>query len=109
MSVLQQTVGRSIRLYSMMASYNVLHKKGRFYIELEKGRAVLEYELHDGIIDMYHTGVPTAYRGQGIAKVLVEDALKYAETEKLKVRPSCSYVLKYVTEHPNPSIQIDTL
>ena len=36
------------------------------------GKAVLEYELKNGVMDMLHTGVPTAYRGHGIAKILVQ-------------------------------------
>jgi len=37
-----------------------------------QGKALLEYDLKDNVIDMYHTEVPDAYRGQGIAKVLVQ-------------------------------------
>lgn len=91
---------------NMAATYKVLHKQGLFYIELEKGNAKLEYDLKDDVMDMYHTGVPTAYRGHGIAKVLVEEALKYAEVNQMSIKPTCSYVLKYITDNPNPLIKV---
>uniref|UniRef100_A0A7M5UK92 Protein NATD1 n=1 Tax=Clytia hemisphaerica TaxID=252671 RepID=A0A7M5UK92_9CNID len=101
------SLGRVVyRRFCSMMNHQVLHKEGLFYIPLEKGQAVLEYTLKDGIIDMYHTGVPSFYRGQGIAKILVQDAMKYVEAEKLTVKPTCSYVLKYVNENPNPNIKV---
>lgn len=35
--------------------------------------AVLQYDmLEDNVVDLYHTGVPVAFRGKGIAKVLAK-------------------------------------
>ena len=43
-----------------------------FFSNIFVGKAVLEYNLKDGVMDMTHTGTPTAYRGHGIAKILVK-------------------------------------
>lgn len=39
-----------------------------FFLETTLGKAVLQYENEEhNTMNMYHTGVPTEYRGQGIA------------------------------------------
>lgn len=58
------------------------------------------YRLHDGVLDIHHTGVPQALGGRGIAAQLVVSALQYARTHGLKVRPTCSYVAVYLRRHP---------
>ena len=35
-------------------------------------RAVLQYDYDGKVIDMYHTGVPPAFRGKGVAKLLAK-------------------------------------
>lgn len=67
---------------------------GRYFAPLPQGgEAVLTYR-HDaeGVIAIDHTGVPSQYRGQGIARKLVDFALADIRTRGLKVIPQCSYV-----------------
>ncbi|KAK7083024.1 hypothetical protein SK128_028252 [Halocaridina rubra] len=48
-----------------------------FYISLGNEKAFLQYDIIDeeaGLVDLQHTVVPDAYRGQGIAKVLAKIA-----------------------------------
>lgn len=67
----------------------VLHHKGQV--------SELKYRLVDSqTIDMYSTFVPQENRGLGIAQKLVKSALDYAQTENLKVIPSCWFVKKYI-------------
>ena len=41
--------------------------------KLVDGAAILEYRwIRDGVADLFHTEVPTAYRGKGIAKILAK-------------------------------------
>lgn len=61
---------------------------------------VLDYELGPGRVIFTHTGVPSAYRGQGLAGQLVEAGLQWAQAEGLKVVPACSYVQLYLQRHP---------
>ncbi|OWF43221.1 protein NATD1-like [Mizuhopecten yessoensis] len=82
-----------------------------FYINLEqdgkrkKDTAILEYDwIRPGFVDLYHTGVPSAYRGQGIAKILAKAALEHFVAEDAKMRLSCSYLHKYVQETRLPRV-----
>jgi predicted GNAT family acetyltransferase len=47
-----------------------------------------------------HTLVPPAYRGQGIARVLVERLIADAREAGVKIRPRCSYVAAQFTKNP---------
>ncbi|MCB0345375.1 MAG: N-acetyltransferase [Bdellovibrionales bacterium] len=59
----------------------------------------LNYEKRDGALDLKHTYVPETDRGNGIGELLVEEALRYASKENLKIIPSCSFVEKYLEKH----------
>ncbi|ASM77695.1 acetyltransferase [Vitreoscilla filiformis] len=58
------------------------------------------YRLNNSVLDIYHTGVPQALEGRGIAAQLVVAALQHARANGLKVRPTCSYVAVYLRRHP---------
>ena len=62
--------------------------------------SVLDYELSGSHVVFTHTGVPPAYRGQGLAAQLVEAGLAWARDQGLKVVPACSYVHVYIQRHP---------
>lgn len=62
--------------------------------------SVLDYSLSAGRVTFTHTGVPQAYQGQGLAALLVETGLQWAQTEDLRVVPACSYVHTYIQRHP---------
>ena len=62
--------------------------------------SVLDYELGAGVVVFTHTGVPSAYRGQGLAARLVQAGLQWAREQGLKVVPACSYVQLYLQRHP---------
>lgn len=47
-------------------------------------------------IELYHTEVPDAYRGQGVGALLVEAALDYFKTSE--IIPSCSFVAHYLNK-----------
>ena len=48
--------------------------------------------------DACHTVTSPEFRGQGIAKVLVDELAKYAREEGVKVIPTCSYVQRKFSE-----------
>jgi len=61
--------------------------------------SVLDYSLSAGRVVFTHTGVPAAYQGQGLAALLVEAGLQWAQSQGLKVTPACSYVHVYIQRH----------
>ena len=68
---------------------------GAFYIEQDnKPIAEMTY-LWQGndIIKIDHTRVDFALRGQGIARQLFDEAIKFARSKSLKIIPLCSYVI----------------
>ena len=48
------------------------------YLADETNKAVLDYEwVKKGLIDMYHTEVPSIFRGKGIAAILAKVCIKF--------------------------------
>ncbi len=80
----------------------VLHhpKKGRFEIDLGKGRAVLEYRIEDNTIYFLHTEVPREYEGQGIGSRLARAGLDFARQNGYRIVAYCSFVDDYLQRHP---------
>lgn len=58
----------------------------------------LSYTIDDGRLDIQHTVVDPALRGQGIGRRLVDAALDFAQREGLKVEASCSYAARVLNE-----------
>lgn len=54
----------------------------------------LTYEILDGCLDIQHTVVDSAFRGQGLGKILLDRAKEYADINGLKIIPTCSYAKK---------------
>ena len=54
----------------------------------------------EGIHTIDHTFVDPSLRGQGVAGKLMEAAVAYFRSENLKVKPTCSYAVKWFEEHP---------
>ena len=72
------------------------------YEAMIDGRVVgaAEYEpTADGVV-MHHTYTDPAFRGRGIAAVVVAGALDDLRTRKLGVVPTCWYVTEYIEGHP---------
>lgn len=72
----------------------------RFELEMEGGVAVANYHASSGVLAIYHTEVPPALRGRGIASKLIREALEQARAQGLKVAPRCGFVARYMTTHP---------
>jgi predicted GNAT family acetyltransferase len=73
---------------------------GQFEIRTESGTALLRYVHEGGDLDLIHTEVPPALEGQGYGAALANAALDYADTEGMKVIPSCPFVSTYLKRHP---------
>ena len=80
------------------------HKSGlrsRFEFEENQETAYLEFEIDSGgWITLWHTEVPEALRGRGVAGMLAKTALEYARDQKLKVDVVCPSVADYIAKNP---------
>jgi len=88
--------------------YQVTHNRDSrlFSISgLDEEEAVLKYRpLGEEVLDFYRTFVDPRHRGKGLAALLVEAGLSWAREEGKKVLPSCSYVDRYMGEHPEHEV-----
>jgi predicted GNAT family acetyltransferase len=68
----------------------------KFYCEFEGARCSAEYELVDErTIDLYRTFVDPSLRGKGVADELLRHVVDYAKKNEMKIKPSCSYAVKF--------------
>jgi uncharacterized protein len=75
--------------------------KSRFEFEEGGDVAYLEFETDGhGWMTLWHTEVPPALRGRGIAGELAKNALEYARDQKLKVDVICPLVAGYIEKNP---------
>jgi uncharacterized protein len=76
--------------------------RGRYVVRLPDGsEAELTYRHSGpGTVVADHTGVPPAYRNEGIAWKLVERLVADARSEGIRIVPACSYVAAQFRRHP---------
>lgn len=69
----------------------------------EDGEVVgqIEFELNNSELVILHTNAYLS--GKGIGSLLMDVAIKYAEEQKLTIRPICSFAVKYM-ERKQPLI-----
>jgi uncharacterized protein len=73
----------------------------RLEISEDGQTAWLEFELDGaGWMTIWHTEVPEALRGRGLATELVKSAFEYARANELQVDVICPIALRYLQEHP---------
>ena len=72
----------------------------RFEAVVDGQLARADYRLEGDVMRIFHTEVPFAFEGRGIAARLVGTAFEHAREKGLKVLPACSYVRAYVRRHP---------
>ena len=80
----------------------------RFEVNLNGEYASIEYRYYKKDIAFMHTTVPEAFRGKGIAVAMVVEALEFAKNEHRKIMLYCPFVSKYVKEHPEYHVLVDT-
>ncbi|NZA27349.1 N-acetyltransferase [Luteimonas sp. SJ-92] len=73
---------------------------GRFWVDVDGHRGTLEYRRSGGTMAIVQTVVPPAVGGRGIARRLVEAAVRHARIEGLAVDPICSYAQAWLRRHP---------
>lgn len=86
----------------------IKHEKilGKIYALIDGKEAHLMYDLKDGVMDCYHTYVPTNLTGKGIAGKMVEKAIEYAKENKFKIRGTCSFVAAYIKKNKTKNNEV---
>lgn len=72
----------------------------RYEMDLGEGVACIDYTLTDGCLDLIRTFVPESHAGQGIASALTEAVVRDIAARGLKLRPRCSYIVRWMERHP---------
>lgn len=71
----------------------------QYEVHAEGEVAILTYQRQDKRITFYHTEVPPALEGRGIAGMMARAALEAARADGLEVVPICPYVVAYLRRH----------
>lgn len=61
--------------------------------------AYISYTLDKDIMQINHTVVKRRLEGQGIAGRLTDKAVEVAKENSWKIRPICSYAVRYFNKH----------
>lgn len=80
----------------------------RFELSVEGWLCHADYRRVAGLLDVYHTEVPVALEGRGLASKLVTAVFDYARHHQLRVRPSCSYVRTWAKRHSEVADLLET-
>lgn len=62
--------------------------------------AYIKYTVEDGIMSINSTVVKKEMGGQGIAGKLTDRAVEFAREEGYKIKPICSYAVRYFEKKP---------
>jgi predicted GNAT family acetyltransferase len=74
---------------------------GKFEIEDHGQIAYIEFETDtSGWMTIWHTEVPPALRGRGLATELASAAFEHARRNDLRVDVICPSALHFLSEHP---------
>lgn len=58
-----------------------------------------DYKIDGGVLVFDHTEVDPAQQGKNLAGILMREALEDVRARGLKMRPVCSYVVKFVERY----------
>jgi predicted GNAT family acetyltransferase len=75
--------------------------KGRYVFRAEGAEAEMTFsKAGEGMIIIDHTGVPDAFRGQGVGLKLVTRAVEDARAAGKKIIPLCPFAAAQFRRHP---------
>ncbi len=83
--------------------HKVIHqeKDKRFSLKVDGWECFIDYRVHQANVwDFHHTYVPPELRGRGLAEILTQQSLTYAQSHHIQIIPSCPYVAKFMDKHP---------
>ncbi len=90
----------------MMAEDSITHEeyvtRGAFFIE-KHGRRIAELtygHARAGLVNIDHTEVDASLRGQGVARLLLDAAVRWARATHTKVTTTCPYATVQFARDP---------
>jgi len=79
----------------------IKHTSQVIYARLaDSSKAYLKYSVEGGVMLLVETYVPPQHRGKGLARRLVEYAVKLAKENNWLIKPICSYAIYYFMKNP---------
>jgi len=83
-------------------NYKLIVNEGESQFEFQIGNqtALIEFAIESQKIYLTHTEVPQDLQGNGVASELVKQTLTHIKEQNLIVMPLCSFVAKYIDNHP---------
>ena len=76
-------------------------ERGRFEIRVDDQLVGLaSYHVDNGVMTLPHTEVDPSMGGRGLGTMLVSAVLDAARERGLHVLPYCSFVRRYIQQHP---------
>jgi uncharacterized protein len=83
------------------ASQSIAKTPDRYELLIDGELAVFaDYVVHGDVMELPHTVTNPAFRGRGLAAVLVSHILDELRSVDARVIPSCSYVATFIDRHP---------
>ena len=82
-----------------------IHENGRIFAQDESGNVIAEitFPIENGVATIDHTFVDSSLRGQGVAGKLMAAAVEDIRKAGVKAYPTCSYAVKWLSEHSEHS------
>ncbi len=82
------------------------YEKNKIYLNDENDQmiAVVTFpNIAEDTVNIDHTYVDKSLRGQGVAGKLMEALVTQLKANNQKAKPTCSYAVKWFTDHPEYS------
>lgn len=82
------------------------YQTNEIYLLDGQGRKIAQITfpaLSEDTVEIDHTFVDDSLRGQGVAGKLMEAAVDHIKAQGKKIRPTCSYAVKWLEKHPECS------
>ena len=86
----------------MSTDLDIKHTSRIIYAKLSDGsKAYIKYMVENNVMKLLETYTPPQHRGKGIARKLMDYAIKLAKENNWLIEPICSYSVYYFIKNPD--------
>jgi predicted GNAT family acetyltransferase len=82
---------------------NIQYEDHRYFAAAQDGSLLAEILFparSASVIEVTRTFVDPSLRGQGMADLLMQKVIAYAQSQGLRLLPSCEYAKRWMDKHP---------